>query len=76
MDRCQEGGGVKSFKKCSISKAMDATEDDEIYRMGRVTLQKTLVMQKLKKMILLIWTVTKSSWSSMMHKYRKFVNGA
>ena len=52
---------------------MDGTEDSEIYWDDETS--EDTGTQKLKKMILLILTVTKSSWPSMMYKYRKFVTG-
>ena len=51
---------------------MDGTKDNEIYWEKESDCTEDTVMQKLKKMILLISTV-KSSWPSMMHKYHKFV---
>ena len=64
---------LKSFTKRGISNAVNGTGDGEVYKDEERTLQKTPVMQKLKKTILLIVTVVKTSWPSMTCKFLKFV---
>ena len=58
---------VKSFKKCSISSAVDGTEDDEIYQHEESdSIEVTGNVE--------ILTVSMSLWPSMMYKC-KFVFG-
>ena len=54
---------------------MGGTENDEIYWDEDSDSLEDTVIQKLKNMILLLLTMAKSSWPSVMRKYHEFVTG-